>query len=82
MRRTTVHKSRLRDAAAANENHLKALKDPPSVLHLTTHGFFLPERQTQTERPLTLSGLALSKLWVPEQAAKRSSMLLRLLAMT
>jgi CHAT domain-containing protein len=37
---------------------LKALASAPRVLHLATHGFFRENRSDQTERPLTLSGLA------------------------
>nr|VFK57389.1 MAG: CHAT domain-containing protein [Candidatus Kentron sp. TC] len=37
----------------------KALPAPPRVLHLATHGFFL-EKSDRTDRPMTLSGLALA----------------------
>ena len=45
----------------ADEGRLKALKEPPRVLHLATHGFFLTQNAERTERrPLTLAGLALA----------------------
>lgn len=40
------------------EQRLKSMKDPPRVLHLATHGFYLPERTSS--RMLTSSGLALA----------------------
>lgn len=43
----------------ASETRLKALA-PPRVLHLATHGFYLPPPKDQAERPPTLSGLALT----------------------
>ena len=44
----------------ASETRLKALTKPPRVLHLATHGFYLPRPQDGAERPMTLSGLALA----------------------
>nr|VFK39748.1 MAG: CHAT domain-containing protein [Candidatus Kentron sp. TC] len=49
----------------ASEGRLKTLlspdAQPPRVLHLATHGFFLSRKGEGNERPLTLSGLALAK---------------------
>ncbi len=47
-------------AAEASEQRLKALRQAPRIVHLATHGFFLDALETRTERPLTLSGLALA----------------------
>nr|VFK25898.1 MAG: CHAT domain-containing protein [Candidatus Kentron sp. MB]VFK27269.1 MAG: CHAT domain-containing protein [Candidatus Kentron sp. MB]VFK75117.1 MAG: CHAT domain-containing protein [Candidatus Kentron sp. MB] len=48
----------------ASEGRLKTLLSPagkpPRVLHLATHGFFLEHKSSETERPMTLSGLALA----------------------
>ena len=44
----------------AGESSLKQLDRAPRILHLATHGFFLGSRGSRTERPLTLSGLALA----------------------
>jgi len=44
----------------ASEFQLKNLKEPPHVLHLSTHGFYLEAREYETERPMLLSGLALA----------------------
>jgi CHAT domain-containing protein len=44
----------------ASETRLKALTKPPRVLHLATHGFYLPRPKDSAERPMTLSGLALA----------------------
>ena len=54
--------------AKAGEGRLKRLlapgATPPRVLHLATHGFFLPKQGGEgdliTERPMTLGGLALA----------------------
>ncbi|MEM1009464.1 MAG: CHAT domain-containing protein, partial [Myxococcota bacterium] len=43
----------------ATEHRLKNLKQPPQILHLATHGFYLEDQQ-QLERPMVLSGLALA----------------------
>jgi hypothetical protein len=44
----------------ASEAQLKAIAEPPRILHLATHGFFRATRRGSTERPLTLAGLALA----------------------
>lgn len=52
----------------ASEHSLKQLKQPPRVLHLSTHGFYLGDdkkedgltEQLRDEAPLLLSGLALA----------------------
>lgn len=52
----------------ANEHSLKQLKQPPRILHLSTHGFYLGDdkkedgltEQLRDEAPLLLSGLALA----------------------
>ncbi|GAB6042989.1 CHAT domain-containing protein [Endothiovibrio diazotrophicus] len=44
----------------ATESRLKGLSAPPKVLHLATHGFFLNQNRERTERPATLSGVALA----------------------
>jgi len=46
--------------AAASEQRLRAITDPPLILHLATHGFFLDARAGDAARPLTLAGLALA----------------------
>ncbi|MEM1003718.1 MAG: CHAT domain-containing protein, partial [Bacteroidota bacterium] len=43
----------------ATEHHLKNLQHAPQILHLATHGFYLEDKQ-QLERPMILSGLALT----------------------
>lgn len=43
----------------ATEHRLKQLTQPPKILHLATHGFYLEDRH-QLQRPLALSGLALA----------------------
>lgn len=53
-------KADIRQGRAASENRLKTLDAPPRILHLATHGFFLPEKSEHTERPMTLAGLALA----------------------
>jgi len=45
---------------AASEQRLRAITDPPLILHLATHGFFLDARAEGAARPLTLAGLALA----------------------
>ena len=44
----------------ASETRLKTLSAPPRVLHLATHGFYLSHPKDESERPMTLSGLALA----------------------
>jgi CHAT domain-containing protein len=44
----------------ASEAQLKAMQSAPRILHLATHGFFRAQRQADTQRPLTLSGLAMA----------------------
>jgi CHAT domain-containing protein len=43
--------------ADASKARLMALKTPPRVLHLATHGFYLP---SQSREPMLLSGIALA----------------------
>jgi CHAT domain-containing protein len=43
--------------AGASKARLMALKTPPRVLHLATHGFYLPN---QSREPMLLSGIALA----------------------
>ena len=43
----------------ATEYRLKNLEQAPQILHLATHGFYLEDQQ-QLERPMVLSGLALT----------------------
>ena len=50
---------RLSTGHAASEAWLKALDRPPRVLHLATHGFYLPSG-SQPERPLLQSGVMLA----------------------
>ncbi|MBV5273075.1 MAG: CHAT domain-containing protein [Lamprocystis purpurea] len=38
----------------------RAITDPPLILHLATHGFFLDARAEGAARSLTLAGLALA----------------------
>ena len=45
--------------AAASEARLRALEQPPRVLHLATHGFYRPAG-APSDRPLLLSGVALA----------------------
>src|SRR3712207_3253219 len=47
------------EGAQASEARLKALSQPPRVLHLATHGFYRPAATPQ-DRPLLLSGVALA----------------------
>ena len=44
----------------ASESRLKALDKPPKVLHLATHGFYLPSNDRLIDRPMVLSGLAMA----------------------
>jgi len=44
----------------ASEYQIKNLADPPHVLHLSTHGFYLKSIEDVMERPMLLSGLALA----------------------
>jgi CHAT domain-containing protein len=43
----------------ASKARLMALKSPPRVLHLATHGFYLP-REEQEREPMLFSGVALA----------------------
>ncbi|MFO1434132.1 MAG: tetratricopeptide repeat protein [Candidatus Competibacteraceae bacterium] len=45
--------------AQVSEARLKALPRPPRVLHLATHGFYLPD-DGKLQRPMLLSGIALA----------------------
>ena len=45
--------------AAASKARLRALEQPPRVLHLATHGFYRPAG-APSDRPLLLSGVALA----------------------
>ncbi len=54
-------KARVLIGAAADEASLSALTEPPLVLHLATHGFFLAVRADGTDQLLTLAGLALAR---------------------
>jgi CHAT domain-containing protein len=47
----TVYRDKL-----ATETTLKAVRSPP-ILHLATHGFFLPDAEATVENPLLRSGL-------------------------
>jgi len=51
-------KARVLTGPEAAESSLSVITDPPLVLHLATHGFFLDGRAGGTDRPLTLAGLA------------------------
>ncbi|AUB83301.1 CHAT domain-containing tetratricopeptide repeat protein [Candidatus Thiodictyon syntrophicum] len=53
-------KARVLTGPEAAESSLSAITEPPLVLHLATHGFFLAARADGTDRPLTLAGLALA----------------------
>jgi CHAT domain-containing protein len=44
---------------AASKARLRALPEPPRVLHLATHGFY-HERKEPADRPLLLAGIALA----------------------
>ncbi len=47
----------------ASEAVLKSIKQPPRILHLSTHGFYMEGEKTKNlsqEQPLLLSGLALA----------------------
>jgi CHAT domain-containing protein len=53
----------IKNKTEASEAALKALTRAPRVLHLSTHGFYRSQKSYgpwETERPLVLSGLALS----------------------
>jgi len=45
---------------SASEYQIKHLKEPPNILHLSTHGFYLYSSADITERPMLLSGIALA----------------------
>jgi hypothetical protein len=45
--------------ASASKARLMGLKSPPRVLHLATHGFYLP-REEQEREPMLFSGIALA----------------------
>lgn len=44
------------DGVAATESRLKSIVEPPRVLHLATHGYYL----TEAERPMMMSALLLA----------------------
>ena len=50
----------VRKGGQATEHALKQITDPPRILHLATHGFYLRD-QDNTQRPLVSSGLALAQ---------------------
>ena len=50
----------VRKGPQATEHALKQIAQPPRILHLATHGFYLRGQQ-QTQRPLVSSGLALAQ---------------------
>nr|VFK66607.1 MAG: CHAT domain-containing protein [Candidatus Kentron sp. UNK]VFK72093.1 MAG: CHAT domain-containing protein [Candidatus Kentron sp. UNK] len=56
----TNHEAVVCTGTDASDHRLKHLPKPPRVLHLATHGFFLEKRSGRTDRPMTLSGLALA----------------------
>jgi CHAT domain-containing protein/Tfp pilus assembly protein PilF len=47
------------EGADAKEGRVKSLSEPPRVLHLATHGFYLASKG-EVERPMLLSGLPLA----------------------
>jgi len=56
-RRYADEPAELWSGAEASKARLMALKSPPRVLHLATHGFYLPN---QSREPMLLSGIALA----------------------
>ena len=56
----TNHRVKVYTRTRASDYRLQHLPEPPYVLHLATHGFFLEERSERTDRPMTLGGLALA----------------------
>jgi len=46
--------------AEASEARLKALKQPPWVLHLATHSFYRDDQKNHQQRPMAFSGLVLA----------------------